>query len=293
MIFLAGLAVAGGAAAIGTGTYKKIQEKRARKMPLVDALIDRSTEQGSRTELVTWNQAILESDKRRRKTYLAAGTLLTAGALLGGGYWLLAAAGLTPLVLTNQLIFTLGANPLSPYIFTGLYAIRPLTLFPPFLMSIAGGMLFGPVWGTLLVLAGLNASAVVSYLVGRYFGEHIFDSENSVIERYITWLRKKPFESILTMHLLCLPYDLVNTVAGFMKVEWKQFWIATAIGAIPGAVSLTLLGASIETSALAAVPTLNPVMLAASGVVLAGSFAISYYVKPSELELDGPVLAAA
>jgi len=95
------------------------------------------------------------------------------------------------------------------------------------------------------------------------------------------------------MHLLCLPYDLVNTVAGFMKVEWKQFWIANAIGAIPGAVSLTLLGASIETSALAAVPTLNPVMLAASGVVLAGSFAISYYVKPSELELDGPVLAAA
>jgi len=291
MLFLTSLTIAGGVAALGTGVYKKNQVKER----LVDFLQKDDVPQKIATEPATLPTDIQLLDpnqtqpnfvnNNRRTILLTSGGLVLTGALVGGAFWL-STTGLTPLTLINQLILALQANSLSPYIFTGLYAIRPLTLFPPLLMSLAGGLLFGPIWGTILVMAGLNISAIVSYLVGRYFGEQVLDSENSVVERYIGWIRKKPFESILTMHLLCLPYDLVNTVAGFMKVGWQEFWIANAVGALPGALSLTLLGASIEGSAITAVPHLNPTTLAASGVILAGSFIFSYYLKPPDIEQE-------
>jgi len=295
MLFLTGLTIAGGAAVLGTGVYKTRQHKGR----LVDFLQNVRHPKQATAEPMAEQTDIQPTDptktqpefvgNNRRTIFLASGGIILASAV-GGGLWLMSAAGLTPLVLTNQLILALRANPLSPYIFTGLYAIRPLTLFPPFLMSLAGGLLFGPVWGTILVMTGLNISAVVSYLVGRYFGEQFLDSENSVMERYIGWIRRKPFESVLTMHLLCLPYDLVNTLAGFMQVGWREFWIANAIGALPGALSITLLGASIEGSAITSVPHLNPVTLAASGAILAGSFIVSHYMNPYDLEQGEAVL---
>jgi len=229
MLFLTGLTIAGGAAVLGTGVYKTRQHKGR----LVDFLQNVRHPKQATAEPMAEQTDIQPADptktqpefvgNNRRTIFLASGGIILASAV-GGGLWLMSAAGLTPLVLTNQLILALRANPLSPYIFTGL-----------------------------------------------------FDSENSVIERYIGWIRKKPFESVLTMHLLCLPYDLVNTLAGFMQVGWREFWIANAIGALPGALSITLLGASIEGSAITSVPHLNPVTLAASGAILAGSFIVSHY----------------
>ena len=45
---------------------------------------------------------------------------------------------------------------------------------------------------------------------------------------------KSPFTSILMTRLLFLPFDPINYIAGFLKVDLKAFVLATAIGILPG-----------------------------------------------------------
>jgi len=44
---------------------------------------------------------------------------------------------------------------------------------------------------------------------------------------------KSPFTSILMTRLLFLPFDPINYIAGFLKVDVKAFLFATAIGILP------------------------------------------------------------
>ncbi|CAN5595256.1 hypothetical protein BH23ACT3_BH23ACT3_10700 [soil metagenome] len=91
--------------------------------------------------------------------------------------------------------------------------------------------------------AGANASAMVGYGVG---GAFTADVERD--GRLAPWrhrLRANSFESVLLMRLLFVPYDLVNYTAGFLRIRWRPFLAATAIGSLPGTASFVLLGASL------------------------------------------------
>ena len=49
-----------------------------------------------------------------------------------------------------------------------LFALGTVLFAPGFLFGLAGGVLFGPVWGTLLNLAGATLGATAAFLVARY-----------------------------------------------------------------------------------------------------------------------------
>jgi len=87
-----------------------------------------------------------------------------------------------------------------------------------------------------------------------------------------------------------LPYDLVNYAAGLLRIRRAPFLAATALGSLPGTVSFTLAGASIES--LADGPSgIDPTALIASVAIFVASLAISWYVKKRENdpELEKPI----
>lgn len=51
--------------------------------------------------------------------------------------------------------------------YLAIYTARPLVLFPASILTIAGGILFGPVIGIGVAVVGANASAMVALFVGR------------------------------------------------------------------------------------------------------------------------------
>lgn len=185
--------------------------------------------------------------------------------LLGGGYWYAWRYDLTPLEAVQRLVDSMTSSALGPLIYLVFYAARPLVLFPASLLTVAAGFVFGPVLGTLLVVLGSNLSASVAYVVGRYFGGRLLDTERAagVVRRYAQWLRENSFESVLLMRLVYAPYDLVNYLAGSLKVRWTPFILATALGSLPGTVSFVLFGASIEGDFIGKTPRLHPWILGA------------------------------
>ncbi len=201
--------------------------------------------------------------------------------LLGGYYWYAWQHGVSPLEAVQRLVELMTSSTLGPLVYVALYAARPLVLFPASLLTLAAGFVFGPVLGTLLVILGSNISASIAYVVGRYFGGRLLDSERGtgMTRRYTERLRENGFESVLMMRLVYAPYDLVNYLAGSLKIRWTPFILATVLGSLPGTLSFVLFGASVEGDFTGEMPRLHPLLLLTSALIFAGSLLLSMYLK--------------
>ncbi|MCL4870563.1 MAG: TVP38/TMEM64 family protein [Anaerolineae bacterium] len=174
----------------------------------------------------------------------------------------------------------------GPGLYIIMYALRPLLFIPATLITLLSGFLFGPLWGVLYTVIGSNSSAMLAYGVGRYFGQGVLDAEQSggLIQKYARRLRESSFEAVLIMRLIFLPYDLVHYIAGFLKIDWRAFLLATIIGSIPGTISIVLLGASFGTleELMAGEIRLNPATLFISIALIGVSLGISRLLKKGE-----------
>jgi uncharacterized membrane protein YdjX (TVP38/TMEM64 family) len=92
-------------------------------------------------------------------------------------------------------------------------------------------------------------------------------------------MRNNGFESVLLMYLVYAPLDLVGILAGFLRIDWKPFLLATMLGLIPATLSWVLLGASVERDLTEGIPRLQPAMLLASVILLVGSLLLSRYLR--------------
>jgi len=185
----------------------------------------------------------------------------------------------------DQTLNFMKTSPWAPLIYILIYTLRPLVLFSALVLTLAGGFLFGPIWGIVLVVIGSNAGASLAYFMGKVLGGNFFGDESSeqgVIQNYASRMRNNSFETILTMRFIFLPYDLVNYLAGFLKVDFKAFLFATIVGSIPGTLAFTLAGASIEELSLTSRPDINPWVLVASVVIFVVSIILSRMFKRRE-----------
>ena len=170
----------------------------------------------------------------------------------------------------------------------GLYAIRPLILFPATIMTALSGALFGFWWGVLYTIIGENLSANFAYSIGRFFGNSL-KLGNSLISRWAKALRKKPFESVLFMRLFYIPFDLTNYGSGILKIKWSAYFTATLIGIMPGLTTFVALGAAIDLEMFRkegiTFDALDPKYLTLSVVVFVSSIILSRYLKKRSKQL--------
>lgn len=209
--------------------------------------------------------------------------------VVGSYYWYTRQNNLTLADSVNGIADLLTNSLFGPLFYIVIYAIRPLLFFPATVLTLLGGFLFGPI-GILYTIVGSNSSAMVTFGIGWFFGQNMFDNGEGtgIIQRYTQRMRENSFETVLIMRLIFLPYDLVNYASGFLKINWQAFLVATAVGSVPGTVSFVLLGASFGTldELLAGDVRLNPVTVISSVVIIGVSIALSRYVKKREAHTE-------
>jgi uncharacterized membrane protein YdjX (TVP38/TMEM64 family) len=92
--------------------------------------------------------------------------LLPALAIAGAALWLaFNLERLDPAALKTAIRGLAWWGPLAH---VGLFAIGTVLFVPGTLFGLAGGILFGPFWGTLLNLAGATLGATAAFLAARY-----------------------------------------------------------------------------------------------------------------------------
>lgn len=210
--------------------------------------------------------------------------------LVGAAIWLAAivsyglyarANNLTPLAAVQLLADSISGTTYGPLVYIVAYTLRPLIFFPSIILTLAGGFLFGPVWGVVYTIIGSNASTLVAYLVGRSFGLNTVNS-SGLLQRYTTRLRQNSFETVLIMRFIFLPYDLVSYICGFLRIDWRGFLLATLLGTIPGTISFVSFGASIEGDLTNFTPSLDVQTLVVGAVMFVISLAFSRYFRRRE-----------
>lgn len=204
-------------------------------------------------------------------------------ALVALYLWYSRRSGLGALEVVNELVALLRDSRGGPLLYVLIYLIRPLFLFSAALLTIAAGLLFGPLWGILVVVVAANCSALIAYGVGRFFGRGLLERDDgNRLARYTARLRDHPFETVLTLRFLFAPFDPVSYLSGFLRIDWRAFLIATALGSIPGTIAFVLFGASIEGDLIQGTPRLDLQTLAASVAIFIVSLALSRLFRRRE-----------
>ena len=64
------------------------------------------------------------------------------------------------------------AGAAGPLVFMGVYAVATVLFLPGSILTLVGGALFGPVWGTFYNLTGATLGALLAFLIARYLAGH-------------------------------------------------------------------------------------------------------------------------
>jgi uncharacterized membrane protein YdjX (TVP38/TMEM64 family) len=136
---------------------------------------------------------------------------------------------------------------LSPVIYIVLYTVRPLIFFPASVLSIAGGLAFGALMGTVYTIIGATLGAVVSFMAARKLGKNIANKEwKGNAKKIQAQMEENGFLYVLLFRFIpVLNFDLISYLAGVSKVRLSAFFFGTLIGIIPGTFAYNFLGSSI------------------------------------------------
>jgi uncharacterized membrane protein YdjX (TVP38/TMEM64 family) len=143
-------------------------------------------------------------------------------------------------------IFVLSFGVWAPAIYLLAYG-QPIVPLPASVMTITGGLAFGPLWGALAALGGATVRACTQFLVARLLGRKavakLLKGKAAQLDQKIS---EHGFKAVLLLRLLPnLPFDVLNYALGFSRVRFKSYALASGLGMIPGSFAYVYLGYSL------------------------------------------------
>jgi len=132
----------------------------------------------------------------------------------------------------------------SPLWFLVVYILAQQIFISSTAFCIAGGALYGPVYGTLLDLTGAAMGAAVSFLVSRHLlagwlTPHLPAALLNIRDR----LEDKGWRSVALLRLLPLfPYAPLNYTLGLTRLSLSQFLVPTVLCIAPRVAIYAYLG---------------------------------------------------
>ncbi|WP_223292275.1 TVP38/TMEM64 family protein [Salipaludibacillus neizhouensis] len=164
---------------------------------------------------------------------------------------------------------------LAPLFYIIVYTLRPLILFPASILSLAGGLAFGAVWGTILTVIGATGSAAVAFWVSRKLGKNVAKKEwKGKGEKVQEQLEINGFIYVIIVRLIPIfNFDMISYLSGISRVKFIQFILGTALGIIPGTFAYNFLGSSLVE------PRLETILLAVGLFLVISTFPLLFNQK--------------
>ncbi|SIQ01936.1 TVP38/TMEM64 family protein [Maribacter ulvicola] len=124
-----------------------------------------------------------------------------------------------------------------------------LLVVPSILLMVVSVLAYGPIWGSVIIIASVFAASTVGYFIGSYFGDVFVKriigkkSEKKVasfLEDYGFWAvivtRVNPF----------LSNDAISFVGGILSMGYWRFMGATMVGILPLTGFIAVFGKNID-----------------------------------------------
>lgn len=168
--------------------------------------------------------------------------LLLTLALAGAAIWLaLNRDSLDPALIERSLR---DLGPWAPFAHVIAFAVGTVLFLPGAAFGLAGGMLFGPFWGTVFNLIGATLGATASFLTARYLAKDwVRHKAGGRLEQLITGVEAEGWRFVAFTRLVPLfPFNLLNYALGLTRIALPQYVVASFICMIPGTLAYSWLG---------------------------------------------------
>jgi len=131
-------------------------------------------------------------------------------------------------------------------IFIGVYIILTVLAGPAWLLTIAAGLVYGLLGGTILVSIGSILGATVAFLIGRYLARDAIArkvEQNAKFKSIDDAVGQRGFFIVFLTRLSPIfPFTLLNYAYGLTKVNLSKYFFASWIGMLPGTVMYVYIG---------------------------------------------------
>jgi uncharacterized membrane protein YdjX (TVP38/TMEM64 family)/rhodanese-related sulfurtransferase len=132
----------------------------------------------------------------------------------------------------------------GPVALVALFALGTVLFVPGALFGLAGGVLFGPIWGSVLNLIGATLGATAAFLVARYVAaEWVRRIAGPRLQRIIRGVEEEGWRFVAFTRLLpLLPFNLLNYALGLTRISLLEYVLASLVCMAPGTLAYTWLG---------------------------------------------------
>ena len=136
----------------------------------------------------------------------------------------------------------------APILYVVLYTLATLLILPSTPLNLTGGVLFGIWWGTFWTTIAALLAAVIAFLFTRTVGRNYISRQLAgkweAIEGelyhgglfYIFAIRLMPI----------IPYGIVNFAAGLTSMRFRDYFLGTTVGTLPGILPFVMMGAGFQ-----------------------------------------------
>ena len=121
-----------------------------------------------------------------------------------------------------------------------------LAPLPSFVITAANGLAFGIPFGFLISWTGGMAAAIVMFWLARLLGAGFVEKvtkQSHLLHQANRYSGKNGFFLIFVARLIpIVSFDFISFLAGLSQISFRSFFVATALGQIPGTILYTIVG---------------------------------------------------
>lgn len=134
-------------------------------------------------------------------------------------------------------------------VYVALFIIATLCLIPGSLLVIAGGMLFGPLTGSLLSFAAATLASSLSFLIARWLGRDLLQryvGHTAVFQAIERGIARSGCDFLILTRLVPLfPYNIQNYAYGLTAIPFWPFTLISAVTTLPGLVIYSVMASEL------------------------------------------------
>ena len=132
----------------------------------------------------------------------------------------------------------------APLVYVLIYLIAAPLFLPGAPITIVGGAIFGPMWGTVYSVVGATGGATLAFLISRHLaGEWAELKARGIVKRLKQGVEEEGWRFVAFTRLVPLfPFNLLNYGFGLTRIKLSHYVAASFFCMIPGAAAYSLIG---------------------------------------------------
>jgi uncharacterized membrane protein YdjX (TVP38/TMEM64 family) len=160
-------------------------------------------------------------------------------------------------------------GPWGPLVFVAGYVVGELLFFPGLPLTLLGGLVFGPVWGTLYVWIAATLSAALAFLVARHLARGTVERwivQSPRLARIDDAVGRHGWRIVMVSRLVPLfPFNLQNYAYGLTRIPFWTYLVVSGVCILPATIAFTVAAGALSSGTS---PARTVWTLAASGVLI-------------------------